>query len=149
VAFIELVCTQCQESRYRSKIEITPEMKLAPEMFIPVGEQPDSSTYKESPLCYHCNGTLRPMPVGPSAKLSREDGAALREQEEMQKRYRKPIETDIEMMPVGQDSSIIRPIFECAKDEDNMEMSTLPDGRVLVKTSRRLFILDLKEALGV
>ena len=145
MAFIELVCTTCQESRYRSKIDITPDVKLVPEMFIPLGDQPDGSTYKDGPLCYNCNGVLRPMPVATKQKLPREEAAALREQKAMEKIYKE----DITATPPPGESPFLQPVFECAPDEGNMEMTSLPDGRILVKTSRRLFILNLKEALGV
>jgi|WetSurMetagenome_2_1015567.scaffolds.fasta_scaffold70930_2 hypothetical protein len=143
--FIELVCTTCAESRYKSKIDIGPELKLTPEMFIPLGDQPDASTYKDGPLCYNCNGVLRPMPIAEKKKLQREEAAALREQRAAQKAYQE----DLVPSPPTTDASLVQTIFECGPDEGNMEMTTLPDGRVLVKTSRRLFILNLKEALGV
>jgi hypothetical protein len=123
-------------------LDIGPEKKLTPDLFIPIGDQPDGSTFKEAPLCYNCNGKLLPMPVAEKRKLAREEAAALREQKAEQATY----ETPMEGGPSGQ---FVTPIFECAPDESNMEMTTLPDGRILVKTSRRLFVLNLKEALGV
>ena len=141
--YLELVCTTCQESRYRSKIEIDPTTKLVPEIFDPLGDQPPGETYKGAPLCYNCNGKLVPMPISNTNKRPREEAAALRDLKAQEK-----LNSDDSPPEKPQNHDFMREIFACANDEGNMEMLNLSDGRVLVKTNRRLIILNLKEAIS-
>lgn len=120
---VDLVCTKCQESRYRTRIDVDATTKLVPEILEPFGDQPPAETFKEKPTCFQCGGMLRPMPVPDSAARERVKG--------------QPATTATDFVQ--------ETIFECGRDEDGLEATTLPNGSILIKTNKRLVIL--KEAV--
>lgn len=136
MVYLDLVCTKCQESRYRSKIEVGPETKATPDLFLPLGEQPIPETYKESPLCYVCDSKLVPMPAPKEvkSKLSKEEAKMLREQELVKRQY-----VEEELPPTN-----LTTLFECKPDETNLVATVLGHGRILIQTSKRIAVLTLE-----
>lgn len=129
MVYVELVCMKCQESRYRTKMPVVPETtKMTPELFIPLGDQLPAENYTDGPKCYVCESPLRPMPVNAGEKPSREAGVS-----------RTPA-TPMESAP-------IQSLFECGPDENDLQVQTLGSRKLLVKTSKRIVIINLEEAI--
>lgn len=141
MVFFDLVCPKCQESRYRSRMPLSPETKLSPELFTPLGDQPPAETYPEAALCCVCDSKLLPMPVGKAEKPSREEMAA--------KRLMAKAEYQEEMPVKGETSdsghAAINTIFEVSEGEEHLDAQLLGEDKLLVKTNKRIVVINLKE----
>ena len=161
IILIDAGFTCCQESRYRSKGPVTPTMKATPDLFIPLGDSPPPETYKEGLRCFACDSVLKFLPL-PAASVkamvgdSTLDRASLRElmvkeQETAARAARlappppqEPLPAPIspKRLPTYQVS-----LFEAADGEVVNDIKEVGEMVFLVKTSKRLLIIDANQVL--
>lgn len=127
---VAAICPKCSEIRARHKQSYNrgePPPPLEPDLFVPVGGQPQPAKGEPS-VCSVCDTplALRPVPAetanGSIAKRDHEEAA-----------------------PPPPTSAGVTTLFAAQPGEEMKEMRSLGQDRMLVVTSRRILVIDLNK----